>query len=294
MQALRLFSLTAAVIPVALGTMLASGSGHTRWGYVPLAFLGALLLQAGTNVINDVYDYRNGVDSPVTLGDSGVFTSGVLSDRAGWWYGVGLFGAAATIGIVLSALRGWPVLLIGAVAVLSGYFYTGGPRGYKYLALGDAAVFLLMGPLMVAGTYYVLAGDFWVGRVILTSLPIGFLVTAILEANNLRYVETDRQVHVHTMVTVMGFQPAKVEYAISIGAAYAIVALLAVTRVLSWWSLIVLVTVPMAQQVVRMVLSARPGARRLNAALPRTAMLHMAFGALLVLGVAIGALAASL
>jgi 1,4-dihydroxy-2-naphthoate octaprenyltransferase len=290
-KALRVISFTAAVIPILLGAVLAIGARESRWAYLPLALLAGILLQAGTNVINDVYDYKNGVDSAETLGDSGVFVSGALSTRQGEAYGLALFGAAALIGVVLAFLRGPGVLVFGAIGLLGGYLYTGGPKGYKYLALGDVAVFLLMGPLMVLGTYYVLTGEAWTARVVLASLPVGFLVAAILEANNLRDLESDRKAGVRTVSGLLGFGGARLELVVSIAAAYLVVVVLAVAGTLAWPALLVLVTAPMAFGLIRLVMSApKPSSRRLAVAMPKTAFLHMAFGAAFVVGVGLGAL----
>ena len=241
-------------------------------------------------MVNDVVDYRKGVDTPLNFGHSGVFVEGSMSARAGHAYGIALFGAAALIGVALAVLRGPGVLAFGAVGLVGGYLYTGGPKGYKYLALGDIAVFFLMGPLMVIGTSYVITGEVWLWRVVWASLPVGFLVAAILEANNLRDLDTDRQAGVRTVAGLLGFDGAKAEYVMSVAAAYVIVVALAVTRVSSWWSLLVMATLPISVPLVRVVLSApRPGSRRLGLAMVRTAMLHMAFGAALVVGLAVGA-----
>lgn len=288
-RALRVISLTASVIPVALGAVLSIGAPDTRWAYFPLVLVAAMLLQAGTNVVNDVVDYRRGVDTLETMGDSGVFVGGHMSVRAGHVYGLSLFAAASAIGVVVALLRGWPVLVFGGIGVLGGYFYTGGPKGYKYLALGDVAVFLLMGPVMVMGTFYALTGDAFDGAVILASLPIGFLVTAILEANNLRDLETDRKARVRTVATLIGFKAARLEYVLSVAAAYVVVAALVIARTLNLGALAVVVTLPVSASLVRLVMSApRPGSRRLSVALPQTALLHMAFGFALVAGVGVG------
>ena len=106
------------------------------------------------NVINDYFDYARGVDGDDPYGgSSGVLTKGLLRPPAVFAYGIGLFGAGVLLGLVLVYYRGLPMLLIGAVGLLGGYLYTGGPKGYKYLALGDVLVFVLMGPLAVVGSY---------------------------------------------------------------------------------------------------------------------------------------------
>ncbi len=122
----------------------------------------------------------------------------------GFAYGVGLFGVGVLLGFVLLCYRGLPMLLLG------GYLYTGGPKGYKYLALGDVLVFLLMGPLMVVGSYYALTGGLTL-TVFLASLPVGSLVAAIMAINNHRDAATDREAEVRTLSNVIGFRASVIE-----------------------------------------------------------------------------------
>ena len=119
-----------------------------------------------------------------------------------------LLAVSAGIGLVFIAVRGWPILAIGVVGLLGGYFYTAKPVGLKYLALGDLSVFVLMGPLMVVGAYLVMTGEYH-HRVLLVSLPIGCLVTAILHANNTRDILHDRQAKVRTMANLLGHRGAR-------------------------------------------------------------------------------------
>lgn len=289
-QAVRAFSFTASVIPVLLGGLFALGAqGSKAWYLLPLAVLGGLLLHAGTNLINDYYDFKNGVDRECSYGSSGVLVAGLLPPQAIFRGALVAFGLAAALGGVLIAFRGWSMAALGIIGLAGGYLYTGRPVGYKYFALGDLLVFVLMGPLMVLGGYLTVTGVYR-HEVLLLSLPVGCLVAAILAANNLRDVVHDGEAKVTTMARLLGAKGGRAEYVILVVGAYAIVAGLVIARVLSPWTLLVLISAPLAVKNLRSVLASRPGeAEDLATADVTTAQLHMAFGLLLTLGVILGA-----
>lgn len=289
-QAVRAFSFTASVIPVLVGGLFALGApGAKAWYLLPLAVLGALLLHAGTNLINDYYDFENGVDRDCSYGSSGVLVDGLLPPRAIFRGALVAFGLAAALGVVLIAFRGWSMVALGIIGLAGGYLYTGRPVGYKYLALGDLLVFVLMGPLMVIGGYLAVTGVYR-HEVLLLSLPVGCLVAAILAANNLRDVVHDSEANVITLARVLGPRGGRAEYSTLVVGAYAIIIGLVIACVLSPWTLLVLISLPLALKNLRTVLGSRPGeAEDLATADVTTAQLHMAFGLLLLLGVILGA-----
>ncbi len=152
---------------------------------------------------------------------------------------VGLFGVGVLLGFILLYYRGLPMLLLG------GYLYTGGPKGYKYLALGDVLVFLLMGPLMVVGSYYALTGGLTL-TVFLASLPVGSLVAAIMAINNHRDAATDREAEVRTLSNVIGFRASVIENLLLPLSAYLAVVLMAFFGVLPVWSPLTFLCLPLA------------------------------------------------
>jgi 1,4-dihydroxy-2-naphthoate polyprenyltransferase len=178
-------------------------------------------------------------------------------------------------------------LLLTALA--GGYLYTGGPRGYKYFALGDFMVFALMGPLMVIGTAVMLTGTydadvFWV------SMPIGLLVTAILHANNLRDIRHDREARIKTLANILGFKAAKIEYILLVVFAYFLTLWMIGKGLLPPWSLGVLLTFPLAADNIRCVVKTpAPSTQALAAIDLKTAQLHLAFGVLYLAGLLLGA-----
>ena len=148
--------------------------------------------------------------------------------------------------------RGITVLLLGIAGILGGYFYTAKPFSFKYRALGDVMIFLMYGPAIVAGTFYALTGTFtWTA--VYCSIPLGLLITGILQANNLRDILHDRQANIKTLATVFGSGFAKGEYIFLIAGAYVTVILLVVFKVLSPWGLLVLLSLPVALKNMSMI-----------------------------------------
>jgi len=291
LRAIRAFSFTASIIPVVLAAFLALSQGApVRWGLFLPVLAGAVLLHAGTNLVSDAADFRRGVDRKGTLGGSGVLVAGLLTPRQVFRDGIVLLGAGAAIGLFLVWTSGAPVLWIGLAGVIGGFFYGGRSFGYKYWALGDAAVFLLMGPLLVLGPYFVLTGSFH-SHALLLSLPVGCLVTAILSSNNMRDIRHDAEAGVRTLATILGFGAAKAQYALLVAGAYVLVGGMVLSGVLSAWCLGVLLSAPLAFRNVKAALSARPERTEEIASIDvRTAQLHLLFGALLSLGLLASAL----
>jgi len=291
-RAARPFSFTASLMPVAVGAAFALGSsGPVAWWLLPLVAAGSLLLHAGTNFVSDAADYKRGVDREGTHGGSGVLVERLLTGRQVFLAGLLTFAAACGIGVVLIFFRGWPIVWLGLAGLVGGFFYGGWKFGYKYLALGDLAVFILMGPLTVVGAHFALTGYFDL-HALYVSLPVGCLVCAILHANNARDIAYDSQAGVRTVANVVGLRASKIEYGLLVAAAYAIVAALSATGVIGLWSLLALVSLPMAAMRVRSMLQADPDDSKRIAMLDvQTAQLHLIFTVLLSLGLVVSVFA---
>lgn len=283
LQAFRPFSYTASIIPVFLGAALAFGKTETQWLLLPFVLAASLAIHAGTNLTNEYFDFLKGVDRPDTRGGSRVLPEGLLLPGAVLIAGLICFALTALLGLWFVWLRGWPILLLGLVGMAGGFFYTGFPFFLKYRGLGDPIVFVLMGPLMVIGSFYVLTGTYS-HSVLRVSLPVGCLVAAILSANNLRDIEDDTKAGIQTTACLLGFRLAKLEYAALVLAAFGITAALILLNILPPLSLLVLLTVPLAVRNVRSVLTSRDS-QSIEALDRKTAALHLTFGILLILSI---------
>lgn len=217
--AIRPKTLPAATGPVIVGIGLALGDGVFRFLPAIAALLTALLLQIGSNLANDVYDYKKGTDTQERTGPLRVTQAGLLSPRqvmTGMWV---VFTLAALIGLYLIYAGGWPILAIGITAIISAIAYTAGPFPLGYKGVADIFVFAFFGPAAVCGTYYVQAGSltpaaWW------ASIPPGLLVTAILVVNNLRDIETDRKAGKKTLAVRFGKRFTQIQYLTLVGLAY--------------------------------------------------------------------------
>lgn len=278
-QATRPKSFAATLAPVALGLALAWRDGRFDALTAGLTLLGAMLLQAGANLMNDYMDHRAGADSSASISPSRVIQDGLLTPRQvliGAWV---CLAAGAALGIGLASIGGWPVWIIGALGVLIAVLYTGGPAPLAYIGLGEIAVFVAMGPGIVAGAYAVQTQTVTPG-VLLAATPIGLLVAAILHANNLRDLDSDRLAGKRTLATRLGRRGAQVEYAaLMAGAFVAVLAAIALGE-LPLAALAVGVLLPSAYQLVRTA-SASTHVADLNRVLRQTGALHLQFGVLL-------------
>jgi 1,4-dihydroxy-2-naphthoate octaprenyltransferase len=284
-EAARPFSLTASLIPVLVGVALAMGTGVTiAWWRFAMVLVGGVLLQVGTNMVNDAYDYWKAVDSEITPRASRVVIEGRLDPRRELRGAYAVFGFALALAIVL-ALAGTPAVLVPVlIGIIAGFGYTAPPLEYKYRGLGIPVVFVMMGPLMVWAAFLGVGGQGW-WLPTLVALPVGFLVAAILHANDLRDWEDDRQAHIVTLTGVLGFVPAWWLYAFLLLAPYLTVTILVVGHWLSPWSLAAWITFPAAWRSIR---QARwPGRERLAILDQRTAQLHLLFGLLLAISLGV-------
>ena len=279
-QAIRAPSLSAAAIPVLLGVAVAARAGFFSFPRMILALLGAMSIQAGTNLINDYYDFRSGADSEQSLGPSMVIQRGLLSADQVWRGGIAAFAIGAAIGLILVYLCGWPILAIGIPSVAAGYFYTASPVSLAYVALGELTVFIFMGPAIVMGAYYVMALHFSASA-LWASIPLGFLVAGILHANNIRDIESDARHGKRTVATILGRSDANYELIALDVAAYVTVIVGVLARAIPWIALVVFIAIPRALDQIR-IITRENDRKKLNLGLFRSVQLHMEFGLLMI------------
>ena len=244
-RALRPFSFFSSFLPVCLGGVLAAKRGQFDLRLFLLSLVGVLFIHGGTNLLNNYYDYRCGVDTEESLGYDNLLLYDLLAPKKVKKVGWSCFLATLPIIIYLVYRRGLPVLVLTLLGVIGGSFYTAPPLNYKYYALGVPLVFTLLGPLVVIGSYYVQTARFSL-RVVLVSLPVGFLVSAILHGNDFRDIEYDRQVGIKTLAIVLGKQSAAYLYSLLVFLPYFVVSGLAFFNLATVRILITLVTIPRA------------------------------------------------
>jgi 1,4-dihydroxy-2-naphthoate octaprenyltransferase len=278
--ACRPATLTVAVVPVLVGVALALRAGSMRPLAALAALLGAVLIQVGTNLANDVFDHLKGADTAERLGPLRVTQAGLLAPRE-VFFGMALaFALATLLGVYLAWVGGWVVVAVGLASMASGVAYTGGPYPLGYHGLGDAFVFVFFGPVAVCGTMWVAHGAVPMAA-LLASVPVGALAAAVLVVNNTRDHETDTRAGKRTLVVRLGRRFGVREYAGLLAVAYAVPALF-LLRGAAPWVLLPWLTAPWALSLARAV--GRAEGRALNPLLGATARLLLAYGALFAAG----------
>jgi 1,4-dihydroxy-2-naphthoate octaprenyltransferase len=286
----RPFAYTASVIPVAAGGALAWVDGRFNLPLFLAAVVGGVLLHTGTNIVNEIYDVRHGIDAITSPRASHAIVKGRISETAAYRVAVLAFALAALDGIGLIAARGWPIALLGVIGLAGGYFYTAPPFQYKFKALGVPLVFLQMGPLMTVGGYYAVSGS-WSPIALVLSIPIGLLVAAILHGNEWRDISEDTRAGIATLSSEIGRTWAHYSYlGLTLGA-YITLGLAVAFGALPPATLLAILSLPLLVIVLRSAELGASGQTRAIAMIDvQTARLHETFGALLIAGLLLSVL----
>ncbi len=280
-MAARPKTLPAAAAPVIVGTALAFRDGVFRPGPALAALLGALLIQIGTNLANDYFDFRKGADTEERLGPVRVTQAGLLTPEEvarGMWIA---FRLATLAGVYLISVAGWGVVWIGVFSILAGIAYTGGPFPLGYHGFGEIAVFIFFGLVAVNGTYYVQGGTLTLGGV-WASLSIGLLASAILVVNNLRDIVTDAKAGKRTLAVRLGETRTRIEYDVLCGAAYAVPVLMWALKLTSPWVMLAWLSGYRLFPLLKTIYTQK--GRTLNAVLAGTGRLELEFAILFAVG----------
>lgn len=286
-QASRAFTLGMPLMSVTVGTFLAFYADRTfSFPRYVAAAVGAMLLQAAANMINDYYDYIKGTDldnweSPDAFGPGLVIQQGLLSADQIRLGGFACLALGSLIGLGLVFVCGWPILLLGLIGLFGSYFYTAAPLSLAYRGLGDFMVFALMGPGYVLGAYFVQAAHFsWAAG--LVGCSMGLLCSSLLQANNLRDIDNDRKHGKWTVAALIGRRAGRVELISCDVLAFLLVLGGVGWHLIPWLCVAVLLTLPRALDQVRLV-SGEGGAEAYNQAMARSGQLQFEFGLALVI-----------
>lgn len=275
-MAIRPRTLSLSAIPVVAGSALAwhEGAG-VAWLPLVVALLCALLIQAGTNLFNDVGDALRGNDGPTRLGPARVTAAGLATPGQVRRAALATFLAALLGGLYLVAVGGWPILAIGLASLAAGWAYSGGPRPLSYTAWGEVFVMAFFGLVAVAGSHYLQSGAFtasalWLG------LALGCHAAAVLLVNNVRDLEADRRAGRRTLASVVGTRHARRLYAALMLAPFPLLAQpLGIAGLGAAWA-----ALPVCLWLALRFRRQPPGAQ-MNLQLARTAQAQLLLGALL-------------
>lgn len=280
-SAARPRTLSVSVSAVAVGTGVARAAGHVDWWHALFALVVALCVQVGTNFANDYSDGVRGTDAR-RVGPVRLVASGKASPDAVRRAALVSFVIGAAFGFVLSIVTAPWLIAVGAASIAAGWFYTGGPRPYGYIGLGEVFVFIFFGLLAVVGTAYVSSGSL-PGFAWLAASAIGFLAVALLVVNNLRDRLSDEQAGKHTLAVVLGDRATRLFYVGLVSGAF----LLALaTTPFRYFAPLAVIALPLAARPASVVMK---GAERgaLVPALAMTGLVQLVFGIAFALGIAI-------
>ena len=280
--AIRPKTLPAAVAPVIVGCAMAFVDQKFSLGPAMACLAVALLLQIAVNLANDFFDFSKGIDTVERLGPVRVTQSGLIPPGRVKAAITTVFVLSLLPGLYLVTIAGWPVVVIGAAAVMAALAYSGGPYPLASHGLGDLFVFIFFGLVAVCGTYYVQALRL-TPMVMVMSAVVGLMITAILVVNNLRDIETDQRAGKRTLAVMIGRRKTQSEYAFLLAGAYAVPVFLWLDDLASAWLLLPLATLPLALLHIRLIRQS-PDGPALNDLLAQTARLAFFFSLLLAIG----------
>lgn len=279
-------TLSAAAVPVAVGSAVAYRLGGFAWQPALAALVGALLLQIGSNFANDVFDFEKGADTHARLGPLRAVQAGLVTPRAMRRGMVLVFGLALLVGVYLTLVAGPVIVLIGLLSIASAILYTAGPYPLGYHGLGDVFVLIFFGFVAVCGTVFVQLNTV-PALAIWAAIPVGSLATAILVVNNVRDRNTDVLANKRTLAVRFGSRAGQIEYLLLIVAAYLVPLLLMVQGELGMLAALPCSTLPWAVVLTRRVF--RDRGALLNRSLVGTAQLLLVFGVLFALALTLDA-----
>ena len=247
----RPHSYPASIAPVLFGATYALGyeSKFSILKFI-LFLLACLLIQAATNLFNEYYDYKHGLDKVDSEGISGSIVKGNLSPKEVMVGALVLYALAFGLGLILTFMTSVYVLLVGLVCMLAGYFYTGSKYPIAYSPFGEVVSGFFMGTIIIALSFYFQTG-YVNADIIVVSLPLFIMIGAILLANNIRDLDNDKDSGRRTYAILVGRNNAIKTMVISFIVVYLLNVLFIITKYASWWNLLVFVTIPLAIKIIK-------------------------------------------
>ncbi len=281
----RPHTLTAAFVPVFIGTALALPYTNINVNLFIMMLLACLIIQAATNMINEYYDYKRGLDHEGSVGIGGAIVRDGMKPETVLNLAFILFAVAAFIGVYICIQTTWWLAVIGTICMAVGYFYTGGPVPIAYTPFGELVAGLFMGNIIILLSFYVQSGTVTLESV-LVSMPISILVGAILLANNIRDLDGDKENGRKTIAILVGRKKAITLLASMFSVSYLWVIILILLEISSPWLLLVMLSVPKSIQATKGFIG-KSLPLQMMPAMKATAQTNTLFGLLLSIGLVI-------
>lgn len=283
---MRPHTLTAAVMPVLIGTSMAYADGLFDPFLFAAMMIASIMIQAAVNMFNEYFDYKRGLDSIESVGIGGVIVRNEIEEKTVLLSAILFFSASAVLGIYICARTSWWVAVAGSLGMGVGYLYSAGRSPLAYTRFGEAVAGIFMGPVIVLIAYFIQSGTITL-RAVLVSIPISILVAAILLANNIRDSEGDLKKGRRTLAILLGRQRAIKFLSWMFVACFFWTAALVVLRIETPWILLVLAAIPKAGSAIIQFRSGS-GSSEMMPAMKATSVLHTQFGLLFSIGIVIG------
>lgn len=275
-------TLPAAIAPVLVGTALAIQVGKFNFFAFLTALVCSVLIQIGTNFVNDLYDFLSGKDSENRLGPQRALASGLITVTEMKFAIYFTFITTFILGMYLVYVAGWIIFLVGVLSIFAGIAYTAGPYPLAYNGLGDIFVFIFFGFVGTVGTYFVQTLELS-GLAIWASIPVGALITNILVVNNYRDIDEDKISGKNTLAVKFGRTFTRIQYLTFMILSYAILIVVYFTYKQSITIFLPLVSLPLAIKLIRMIFILN--GTDLNKTLELTAKLSALYGLLFAIGI---------
>ncbi|OSX53751.1 1,4-dihydroxy-2-naphthoate polyprenyltransferase [Anoxybacillus ayderensis] len=279
---LRPHTLTAAFVPVSIGTVLAVDEAPIHFPLFFAMLVASLFIQAATNMFNEYYDYKRGLDTPESVGIGGAIVRDGISPKTVLLLAWSFFAVAMLLGIYICVNSSWWLAVIGTICMAAGYFYTGGPIPIAYTPFGELAAGFFMGLTIILISFFIQTGTMTTTPV-LVSVPISILVGAILLANNIRDLDGDKKSGRKTLAILLGRKRAIWLLGGMFVTSFLWIVLLVFTKTISPWTLLVLFSVPKAWKATKGFIG-KTKPIDMMPAMKATAQTNTQFGFLLVVG----------
>ncbi|MCM3596705.1 1,4-dihydroxy-2-naphthoate polyprenyltransferase [Metabacillus idriensis] len=279
---LRPHTLSAAFIPVTIGTVLALNEGQVHILLFLAMLIASILIQAATNMFNEYFDFKRGLDNENSVGIGGAIVRNGVKPKTVLNLAFAFFAVAALLGVYICMTSTWWIAVIGLICMATGYFYTGGPMPIAYTPFGELVAGFFMGMVIILLAYYIQTGTISPISIII-SIPIAFLVGNIMLSNNIRDLDGDKENGRKTLAILIGRKKAIIFLASMFAASYAVILIMIALGHLSFWALLVLISTPKAYSAVKKFVG-KSLPLEMMPAMKATAQTNIQFGFLLALG----------
>ncbi len=282
----RPHTLTASFVPVLLGTALAFRNDKIHIGLFISMLVASMLIQAATNMFNEYFDFKRGLDTEHSVGIGGTIVRDGIKPKTVINLAFGFYLIALLIGVYICANSSWWLAVVGLVCMAVGYFYTGGPVPIAYTPFGEILSGLFMGMLIILISFFIQTGTVD-STSVLVSVPSMILVGMIMMSNNIRDLDGDKENGRKTVAILLGKKKAIYLLAAMFTFSYLWVLGLIISGIAPFWTAIVILSAPKPMKAIKGFIENNIPLK-MAPAMIATAQTNTIFGLLLAIGIFIG------